>query len=59
MKRDLLIIWLGFLVVGLISWAILGNPGRRAVRMQTALPLDLGGGVLPVTNRSPYMRDER
>jgi hypothetical protein len=57
MKRDTLIICAGILAVGIAIWTAWGNPetALQVPRMHAHHDPD----VMFVTERSPYMRDER
>jgi len=58
MKRDLLVICVGMLVVGVTTWSFWGNPrgtsGMHAVQMLHRDP-----NVKLVAERTPFMRPER
>jgi hypothetical protein len=55
MKRDISIICAGILAVGIAIWAAWGNP-ESTPRMHAA---HHDPDAMFVTERSPYMRDER
>ncbi|SDD14773.1 hypothetical protein SAMN05216337_100856 [Bradyrhizobium brasilense] len=58
MKRDLLVICGGMLATGAIAWILLGNPasGPHMHGLQT---MSADQDLRLVSQRSPYMRDER
>jgi hypothetical protein len=58
MKRDLLIIICGMIVVGAATWTFWGNP-RKAPRMHTVQEIGAEPELRLVSERSPYMRNER
>lgn len=59
MRRDLLAISGGILTAGAIVWGFWGNP-ENVPRMPTVLAMDRADPDLRlVSERSPYMRNER
>jgi hypothetical protein len=58
MKRDLLVIGVGMLAVGVVTWSFWGNP-RGTPRMHTVQMLDKDPNVKLVSEHSPFMRTER
>jgi hypothetical protein len=58
MKRDLFIISVAMLAIGLATWSFWGNP-EAVSRVHTAQSLNQDPGVKLVTERSDYMRTER
>jgi hypothetical protein len=58
MKRDLFVISVGMLAVGVMTWSFLGNPrgtsGMHAVQMLHGDP-----NTKLVAERTPFMRPER
>jgi hypothetical protein len=58
MKRDLLVISAGMLVVGVVAWTFWGNP-ESMPRMHSVQEMKADPDLKLVSERSPYMRDER
>ena len=58
MRRDLLAISGGILVVGVIAWVFWGNP-ENVPRMHTVQAMAADPDLRLVSERSPYMRNER
>jgi hypothetical protein len=60
MKRDLFVISVGMLAVGVMAWSFWGNP-RGTPGMQTVQTLHEAPNVsvMIVSKRSPFMRTER
>jgi hypothetical protein len=58
MKRDLLVIGVGMLAVGVVSWSFWGNPPGTA-GMHTVQMLHKDPNVKLVSESSPFMRTER
>ncbi|MGX1352868.1 hypothetical protein AB7M49_006477 [Bradyrhizobium elkanii] len=61
MRRDLLVICGGMLATGAIAWILLGNPASvpRMHGLQTMSADQDDQDLRRVSQRSPYMRDER
>ena len=58
MKRDVLVISGGMLAVGVVVWAVWGNP-ENAPRMHTFGQMQVAPEPKLVSERSAYMRSER
>lgn len=60
MRRDILVLWSATLAIGLISWALLGNPPMVAEPpLPIAQSLKQDPDLKLVSKHSPYMRTER
>jgi len=59
MRHDLLILSGASLVLGLVTWALWGNPHSSVPRMHTGQSIDADTNPKLVSERSPYMRNER
>jgi hypothetical protein len=58
MKRDVLVISGGMLAVGVVVWAVWGNP-ENAPRTHIFREMQAAPELKLVSERSPYMRSER
>ena len=58
MKRDLLVICIGMLAVGVMTWSFWGNP-LGTPRTHTVQMLDKDPHVKLISEHSPFMRTER
>jgi len=58
MKRDVLVAGGGMLAVGVVIWAIWGNP-EHAPHMHAVQKIPVAPELKLVTAQSPYMRSER
>jgi len=58
MKRDVLVISGGMLAVGVVVWAVWGNP-ENAPRMHTFRQMQAAPELKLVSERSAYMQSER
>lgn len=58
MKRDLLVLSGGTLVVGCVVWVVWGNP-ESVPRMHSFQEMKADPELKLVSERSPYMRSER
>ena len=58
MKRDVGIISGATLAIGMIMWAIAGNPESTS-RARVSQKMDIAPELKLVSERSPYMRSER
>ena len=58
MKRDIGVISGATLAIGMIMWAIAGNP-ESASRARVTQKMDIAPELKLVSERSPYMRSER
>jgi len=59
MRRDLLMLGAASVVVGLLTWALWGNPENPVPRMHTGQLMSADDNLKLVSEHSPYMRTER
>jgi hypothetical protein len=59
MRRDLMVIGGASLLLGLITWALWGNPESSVPRMHTVQSLGADPNLKLISEDSPYMRTER
>ena len=59
MRHDPLILSGASLVLGLVTWALWGNPYSSVPRMHTGQSIAADPNLKLVSERSPYMRNER
>ena len=60
MKRDIGVISGATLAIGMIMWALVGNPESASrTRISASQKMDVAPELKLVSERSPYMRSER
>jgi hypothetical protein len=59
MRRDLLMLGGASVVLGLLTWALGSNPENPVPRMHTGQIMNADESLKLVSERSPYMRNER
>jgi hypothetical protein len=59
MRRDFLMLGGASAVLGLLTWALWGNPENSVPRIHTGQAFSADDNLKLISERSPYMRTER